>query len=152
MDIDIYIQTRVDEQILWYDTKSQYAQQRYKQLQILEIILAAFIPLLAGYSSNTYIAVTIGTFGSLIAIIEAITKLNKYHENWIQYRSTCELLRYQKHLFLTGSYPYNKTDETIENIFVKNIENIISSENNQWKNINTVGNESNSENNHSTNS
>ena len=51
---------------------------------------------------------------------------------------TCEMLRYQKHLFLTDSAPYNTEDETIENIFVRNIENIISSENNQWKNINSM--------------
>lgn len=29
--------------------------------------------------------------------------------------------------------PYNPIDETIDNIFVKNVKNIISSENNQWK-------------------
>ena len=75
--------------------------------------------------------------GAIIAIIESITKLFKWHENWIEYRTTCELLRYQKHLYLTKSAPYNTEPETIDNIFVRNIENIISSENNKWKNINS---------------
>ena len=48
------------------------------------------------------------------------------------------MLRYQKHLYLTGSAPYNNQNETIDNIFVRNIESIISSENNQWKNLNTA--------------
>ena len=48
------------------------------------------------------------------------------------------MLKYQKYLFLTSSAPYNDQDETIENIFIRNIENIISSENNQWKNINAT--------------
>ena len=74
--------------------------------------------------------------GAVIAIIESITKLFKWHENWIEYRTTCELLRYQKYLYLTKSAPYNTEPETIDNIFVRNIENIISSENNKWKNIN----------------
>lgn len=139
MTIPEYIEKRLDPQIEWYDKKSIHAQKRYKQFQVIEIIIAACIPLLSGYSNkSTCIALIVGVFGSIIAIIEAITKLNKYHENWIQYRSTCELLRYQKSLYLTKSFPYNPVDETIDNIFVKNIENIISSENNQWKMTNIM--------------
>lgn len=139
MDIKEYLEKRVDDQINWYDQKSKSAQKWYKILQIVEIILASLIPLLSGYMpSCKWIALIVGLFGAIIAIIESITKLNKYHENWIQYRSTCEMLRYQKHLYLTGSAPYNNQDETIDNIFVRNIESIISSENNQWKNLNTA--------------
>lgn len=139
MNIEEYIQRRLNPQIDWYDKKSIHAQRRYKQFQIAEITLAACIPLLSGYTNESaWIALILGIFGAIIAIIESITKLNKYHENWIQYRSTCELLRYQKSLFLTHSFPYNPADETIDNIFVKNIENIISSENNQWKVINSM--------------
>lgn len=144
MDIKEYIEKRVNDQIKWYDEKSQEAQKWYKRLQIAEIILAALIPLLSGYSTScVQIAFIVGLFGAIIAVIESVSKLNKYHENWIQYRSTCEMLRYQKHLYLTESAPYNRQDETIENIFVRTIENIISSENNQWKNINAVREEAN---------
>lgn len=147
LDITVYMDERVDNQINWYDKKSQQAQKWYKRLQITEILLASLIPLLAGYSTSCKaIAFIIGLFGAIIAIIESITKLNKYHENWIQYRTTCEMLKYQKHLYLTGSSPYNKDDETIENVFIRNIENIISSENNQWKNINTQKEEAKSSN------
>lgn len=139
MDIKEYLKERVDDQINWYDQKSKSAQKCYKRLQIAEIILASLIPLLSGYMpSYKWIAFIVGLFGAIIAVIESITKLNKYHENWIQYRSTCEMLRYQKHLYLTGSAPYNNQNETIDNIFVRNIESIISSENNQWKNLNTA--------------
>ena len=144
MNLNEYIVKRVDDQINWYDKKSQEAQKWYKLLQIIEIILASLIPLLSGYTSSCKkLSIIIGLFGAIIAIIESVSKLYKFHENWIQYRSTCEMLRYQKHLYITGSAPYNKEDETIENIFIRNIENIISSENNQWKNINTMKEESN---------
>ena len=139
MDIDRYIKERVDDQIAWYDKKSIHCQKRYKRIQFWEIIFAACIPLLAGYSSkHVIIPVIVGILGVVITILESITKLYKYHENWIQYRSTCELLRYQKNLYLTGSSPYNLSGDTLENIFVKNIEQIISSENNQWKSIQQV--------------
>lgn len=144
-NIDDYLKNRVQNQIDWYDKKSIDCQRKYKIFQIIEIIIAAFIPLLSGYATNnTVIALIIGVCGTVIAIIESITKLNKYHENWVQYRTTCELLRYQKQLFITNSAPYNTDEETIENIFVRNIENIISSENNKWKTVNTNDTKKNS--------
>lgn len=136
MNIQEYIEKRVDDQINWYDEKSRKAQKWYKGLQLLEIIIAALISLLSGYTEHSYIPLIIGISGAVIAVIEAVTKLNNYHENWIQYRTTCEMLKYQKHLFITGSSPYNNGNETIASLFVHNIENIISSENNQWKNLN----------------
>ena len=139
MDINEYISTRLDPQIEWYDKKSVHAQRSYKQFQVAEIILAAFIPLLSGYTSLCdLIPIIIGFLGAIIVIIESITKLYKYHENWIQYRSTCEMLLYQKHLYLTQSFPYNPNDETIDNIFIKNVEEIMSAENRHWKSINTA--------------
>lgn len=139
MDINEYISTRLDPQIEWYDKKSVEAQRRYKQFQVAEIILAAFIPLLSGYTSScNLIPIIIGFLGAIIVIIESITKLYKYHENWIQYRSTCEMLLYQKHLYLTQSFPYNPNDEIIDNIFIKNVEEIMSAENRHWKSINTA--------------
>lgn len=137
MNIDKYIAERVDTQIDWYDKKSQECQRKYKRYQVIEIIIASLIPLLSGFATDyKIIAFIIGICGSVIAIIESITKLNKYHENWVEYRATCELLRYQKNLFITQSSPYNLSEETVENLFVKNIENIISSENNKWKAVN----------------
>ena len=137
-NIDEYLENRVQKQIDWYDKKSIDCQRKYKIFQIIEIIIAAFIPLLSGYTTNnSIIALIIGICGAVIAIIESITKLNKYHENWVQYRTTCELLRYQKQLFITKSAPYNTAEETIENVFVRNIETIIYSENNKWKTVNT---------------
>ena len=139
MDINEYISTRLDPQIKWYDEKSVHAQKRYKQFQVVEIILAAFIPLLSGYTSLCdLIPIIIGILGAIIVIIESVTKLYKYHENWIQYRSTCEMLLYQKHWYLTRSFPYNPNDETVDNIFIKNVEEIMSAENRHWKSINTA--------------
>lgn len=137
MEIYKYIEERVNPQIAWYDNKSLRCQKIYKRIQVSEIILAAIIPLLSGYVTYHWvIPFIIGLIGVSITIMESITKLNKYHELWIEYRTTCELLKYQKYLYETKSSPYNDGDDTIENIFVKNIEQIISSENNQWKIVN----------------
>ena len=134
LNVDQYIEERLENQISWYSKKSQHAQKMYKIFQITEIIIAAFIPLLSGYTTDCVIlAVIVGICGAIIAVIESVSKLFKWHENWIEYRTTCELLKYHKYLHLTQSSPYNKTEESIDNLFIKNIEDIISSENNQWK-------------------
>ncbi len=134
MNIQEYIEKRLDEEQRWYSTKSKHAKKMYNIFQVVEIVIAALIPLLSGYTTNnSCIALIVGILGAIIAVIESISKLFKWHENWIQYRTTSELLKYHKHLYLTHSYPYNNSPEDIDNLLVKNIEDIISSENNQWK-------------------
>lgn len=136
MDIDKYIEERLNPEIKWYSSKSSVNQKRYKICQVSEIILATLIPLLSSYASNKYIALIVGVFGAIIAIIESISKLYKFHENWIQYRTTAEMLKHEKYLFITHSRPYC-SEETINNIFIQNIEEIISSESKSWNQLNT---------------
>lgn len=138
LEINDYIRTRVDDQINWYDKKSKKAQNWYKGIQIVEIISAAAIPIIVPYvASGNPASLAVAILGALIAVLESFCRLYKFHENWIQYRTTAELLKYHKYLYQTKSAPYNDQAETVENVFVRNIEAIISSENNTWKALNT---------------
>lgn len=142
-NIDDYIKYRLDDQINWYDNKAASAQRWYKGYQVAELIIAALIPLLSGYAaSSTLIAVIIGVGGALISLIEGICKLFRFHENWIEYRSTCELLRHEKYLYEMRAFPYCK-EESYEQMFVKNVESLISAESSKWKtnNVTQVGEE-----------
>lgn len=142
-NIDDYIKYRLDDQINWYDNKAASAQRWYKGYQVAELIIAALIPLLSGYAaSSTRIAVIIGVGGALISLIEGICKLFRFHENWIEYRSTCELLRHEKYLYEMRAFPYCK-EESYEQMFVKNVESLISAESSKWKtnNVTQVGEE-----------
>lgn len=142
-NIDDYIKYRLDDQINWYDNKAASAQRWYKVYQVAELIIAALIPLLSGYAaSSTLIAVIIGVGGALITLIEGICKLFRFHENWIEYRSTCELLRHEKYLYEMRAFPYCK-EESYEQMFVKNVEALISAESSKWKtnNVTQVGEE-----------
>lgn len=137
-NIDDYIKYRLDDQINWYDNKAASAQRWYKVYQVAELIIAALIPLLSGYAaSSTLIAVIIGVGGALISLIEGICKLFRFHENWIEYRSTCELLRHEKYLYQMKAFPYCK-DESYEQMFVKNVESLISAESSKWKTNNVA--------------
>lgn len=136
--VDDYIKYRLDDQINWYDHKAASAQRFYKASQIIELIIAAIIPLLSGYAADyKCIAIIIGICGALITFIEGLCKLCRFHENWIEYRATCELLRHEKYLYQMNAFPYCK-EESYEQLFVKNVESLISAESSKWKTNNTT--------------
>lgn len=131
-----YLEERLKEQIDWYDTKSIDAQKVYKRLQALEIILAASIPFLIGYVEKHWVfPFFISLFGAAIVVLASLTKLGNYHENWLQYRATCELLRHEKFLYLTGTTPY---EERSFQLLVERVESITSSENINWSQLATT--------------
>jgi hypothetical protein len=126
-----YLKNRLDDQISWYSKKSASNQRMYKRLQMITIITAASIPFLSGYSDfHEIVKIVIGLIGVIIASITAILSLNKYQENWMEYRTAAESLKHQKYLYLTGSDPYH--GENAFNVLVQQVEMLISKENSNW--------------------
>ncbi|MBM9518341.1 DUF4231 domain-containing protein [Desulforhopalus vacuolatus] len=131
MNEEEYISSRVDNQIDWYDLKSQKAQNCFKWLRGIEIFSAAAIPLIAGFAKEPFpVTLVIGSLGALIALISSFIGLNQFQENWTEYRTTCESLKHEKYLFLTNSEPYNESEPF--SLFVQRVESLISKENSAW--------------------
>jgi len=132
MNQEDYLKDRLDNQIDWYDKKSQWNQKWFKRLQVFQLIAAAIIPFLTGYlrPDGFWIKFSIGAIGVLIAAVGAVLGLYKFQENWLEYRTTCESLRHEKYLYLTNTEPYNQPDSF--SILVKRIESQISKENSNW--------------------
>lgn len=135
MNEEQFLKERVDDQINWYDKKSQFNQRWYKCLRVGEIVAAAAIPFLAGYMSDKTpaIQVVVGCLGFVIAIIAGVVALCQFQENWVEYRTTCESLRHEKYLFLTQTEPYN-VDNPFP-LFVQRVESLISTENTKWSQL-----------------
>jgi len=134
MNQDEYLQNRVEDQIEWYNNKSTRNQRWFNSLRIIEIVSAAIIPFIAGYSESIPRGiVVIGFLGVVIAICAGLAALNKFQENWIMYRTTCETLRHEKFLFVTKTKPYDEDDAF--NQFVTRFESLISKENSQWARV-----------------
>lgn len=135
--------TRLEDQICWYSMKSSQCQTLYKRFQTAEIILASLISVMAGLNSvlqdcKSIILVAMSLFGAAIAVIESTCKMNKYHENWIQYRYISEILKHEKYLYLTKTAPYNEEEEEEAfQILVERTERTISSENVNWVGLNS---------------
>ena len=121
---------RLEDQIRWYDGKSQYAQRRYKTLKLGQVAITALIPLVSVFSVPHADWVT-AVLGLLVLIIEAVQQLNQDQQNWISYRSTCESLKHEKYLFLAKAGPYRGVAEPIA-FLADRIEGLISQEHAKW--------------------
>lgn len=128
-----YLKDRLEDQIAWYDRKSISNQKAFKRLQVLIIVASATIPFLSGFmdESTLFLRIVVGLLGLAIATATAILGLYQFQENWLEYRTTCETLRHEKYLFLTGASPYDEEEPFM--LLVERVEGLISKENTNWQ-------------------
>lgn len=130
-----YLNSRLNDQIEWYDNKSSWNQRRYKSLKITQITLSTLIPFLASLVSNfSWVIYLIGSIGVLVTVLEGFLNVGKYHENWVEYRSISEMLKHEKYMYLGRAGVYSENDEL--NFLVERVETIVSKENINWANLN----------------
>jgi hypothetical protein len=127
------ITERLEDQINWYDKKSRFSRRWFKWLKMIEIICAAVIPFLAA-SSIPRPEVAAGILGVLITVFEGTLQLNRFHENWIDYRSTCEALKHEKYMFLAEAGPY-ASGEKLRALLAERVESLVSQEHSKWASV-----------------
>lgn len=132
METDEYIRDRLDDQINWYSQKSQWNQQWFKRLRIVEILFATTIPFLVSQVTpeTGWLKLVIGAMGVVIALISGLVTLYKFQEDWIEYRTTAETLKHEKFLYLTKTRPYDGDNPFA--LLVERAESTISKENTNW--------------------
>ena len=132
-----YIEKRIDEQVSWYSRKSRQAKNWYSRLRILSVIISLSIPIVVGLIGKGYddekLKLCIAISGALVALIEGLLSLNKYHEIWTSYRATAEGLKYHRYLFEAGASPYDVPDAF--QLFVQNAEGMMATERTNWVQI-----------------
>lgn len=123
---------RLQNQLDWYDRKSQHCQRWYKRLKIAQVALAVLIPtttLLPGDAPKWASSIA----GCLIAVLEAIQQINQYSTLWVTYRSTAERLKHEKYLFLSAAGPYKGLPEPDRLVaLAERIEEHVSAEHANW--------------------
>lgn len=138
MPLDTYMLERVDHQIKWHSDNSVSSQQSFKRLRAWEIILAAAIPVITTAAALCVEWMGLGTllvavFGGAIAVLTGLSGMDRHHELWINYRTTCESLKKEKYFFLTQAAPYDGEDAYP--LFVERIESLLSKENTNWSKL-----------------
>jgi hypothetical protein len=130
LNFEKYLKERYEGQVKWYDRRSILNQRLYRYLQWTIIILAAIDPVLI-LSKENYLQILGAVFAILIAIISAAQKTFKYQENWINYRTTCEMLKKEKVYYDHKIHEYSDLKDP-ESYFVSRVEKLISRENTYW--------------------
>ena len=119
---------RLEDQIGWYERKSTNAQHAYKGLKVVQLVATATVPVVAAVHATAWV---IAALGGVVLILEGIQQLGQYQANWLGYRSTCEALKHEKHLYLARAGPY--TDPTsASRALAERVEGLVSQEHAQW--------------------
>lgn len=119
---------RLQDQIAWYDDRSQLNQRWFKRLKICQIVTAAAIPVAAAAGVTAWL---VGGGGALIVVLEGLQQLQQYQQNWTTYRATCERLKHEQFLYLAHAGPYAAAPDP-EAMLAERVESLVSQEHAAW--------------------
>ena len=128
---------RLQTQIEWYDRKAKASQRAYKVSKISIVVLAILIPVFAEYGFIPGLhdtrAFLVGAASGVIVLLEGLQVLNKWQENWILYRATCEGLRNEQHLFAEKAGPYTGLrPDAAQRLLAERTSTLVMAEHSKW--------------------
>lgn len=128
-----YKKKRYQDQMEWYATKARFNKSRYQNMQMLIIVFSVISPVLIGfqYRMLSYISAILTV---LIAIMSGALNHYKYHENWMNYRTTRENLKKEIYYYEAKIKEYAVVED-LEALFIERVEGLISRENIYWVSV-----------------
>jgi len=128
---------RLEGQIDWYDRKAKSNQRAYKLSKISIIVLAILIPVFAEYGHIPGFAESpaflVGAASGAIVLLEGLQVMNKWQENWILYRATCEGLRNERHLYVDKAGPYaGLKPDAAHRLLAERTSSVVMAEHSRW--------------------
>lgn len=125
-----YRRQRYAGQIEWYSRRSTQNKHAFHALQWTAIVLSALVPalILTLPASLEWLTVVVAV---MLAIATSASQAFRFHENWLNYRTTSETLKKEQHLFDAGAGEYGRATDA-RALFVERVEALISRENSLW--------------------
>ncbi len=118
---------RLEDQLAWYGAKSGACQRAYKRTKLVELVVAATVPILAALSATP--AVT-ASFAAVGVVLEGVVQLYQWQTNWVLYRATAEALKHERYLYLAQAGPYVGADR--HRVLAERVEGLVSQEHAKW--------------------
>jgi len=118
---------RLEDQLSWYEDKSGSNQWCYKWLKVLEIAVAAALPVVAAVHSPVWVT---GGLAAVVIVLEGIQHIFQFQEHWVTYRSTAEALKNERYLYLAKAGPYAGVYR--DRALAERIEALLSQEHTRW--------------------
>jgi hypothetical protein len=98
---------RLEDAIDWYDRRAGENRRLYRWLKLLELAVAAALPVVAGVGSPVWVT---GGLAAVVVVLEGAQHLFQFQEQSITYRSTAESLKHEHYLYLAQAGPYAGED------------------------------------------
>jgi Protein of unknown function (DUF4231) len=131
---DDYIIERLEKQLRWYGDKSAENKKKFHLFQTVIIATSALVPIVntVGPAGDS-LRIISSILGGIIVVVTSLIQLHKYQENWILYRTTAELLKKEKYLYLNDAGDYSGLDPSRKKKqLVERVEVIVSSETSKY--------------------
>jgi hypothetical protein len=125
-------QAKVLDQSNWYGQKARFNRAVYVTMKIIQIVLAAAIPVVSVFATASVQRGASATLGALIGVIEGILSLGQYQQNWLLYRAARQALRREELLFSGSAGPYGLGGSNATQLFVERADAIMSGETARW--------------------
>ena len=128
-----YAWERLEDQLRWYDRNSAHHKDWFQRLKVLQIVIAAAIPLAAGADASAWVT---GSLGAAIVVLEGFQQLFQFQQNWVGYRATAEALKHEKFLYLAHAGPYREAPAR-DALLAERVEGLVSQEHAVWSSAQT---------------
>jgi hypothetical protein len=119
---------RLEQQLRWYGRNARRSKRWYLRIKLVQIVAAAFIPVLAAAHLST---TAMGSLGAAVVVLESVQQLFQFHSNWTHYRSTAEKLKHEKFLAEAHAGPYASAAHPMA-LLAERIEGLVSQEHAAW--------------------
>ena len=134
-NLEQYIAKRYQDQLEWYSNKATINKKWYHRYQVAVAALSGIITVTVALGMHYrdrigwQIASLIGS--AVAAALVGLQKAFRFHENWVEYRTTAEQLKKERyyHAFRCGDY---SSAESADRLFVERVEALISKQNTHW--------------------
>lgn len=120
--------TGLADALRWYDEQAKSNRIAHQGLRMAAIVLAAAIPVLTTSGAPRLAAAILG---STIVVVEGVQQVFRFHDRYIAYRSTWNLLDREQRLYVSrgGRYAGNQHPEQS---LAERIDRILAEENTRW--------------------
>jgi hypothetical protein len=119
---------RLEDQLAWHDRKAAKNQQSYRIVKVIQLVAAAAIPVVAAAGAPGWLT---GGLGALVVVVEGINQLYRFHDGWLNYRTTCEALTREKFLYMSSARPYGGSARP-DALLAERVEGILTRQHTDW--------------------
>ena len=119
---------RLEHQLGWFEGKSKSAQSRYKWGKVVQLVLAAAVPVTVLLPDVAPVVPAV--ISAVVVVLEGVQQLYQWQANWLRYRATVEALRREQALFTAAAGPYRGGNA--DRLLAERVEDILQRENREW--------------------